>query len=135
MSLSANTLVYTDKGLVKISHVHLSHRLWDGENWVEHGGRTYAGLRPTTEILGVQGTRGHNILCQKRGWYRFADVKRLSPAPFDLSVAAPYLPLRPLSYTFLSITAFCYNIKAAGPFDCFTIQTLNGAAVVYGEDI
>ena len=59
--------VLTDQGLVPIEHVTRAMRVWDGENWVEHGGAICKGEQNTIGYDGVIATPDHKVWTQY-GW-------------------------------------------------------------------
>lgn len=62
---SAETRVLTDRGVVPIVDVTLNDLLWDGVEWVRHGGLAYNGLKETITLAGVRVTPQHEFLCGK----------------------------------------------------------------------
>lgn len=73
--LARGTLVLTDDGEIPIEQVTLSHRVWDGENFVEHRGAVCRGVRPTIEHDGIVGTPDHEVMTDA-GWETLADAAR-----------------------------------------------------------
>jgi superfamily II DNA or RNA helicase len=65
--LSADTLVLTDKGLCKINHITLDHKVWDGVNFVNHGGAVCRGVRQVVTYDGLTGTPEHRVMTEY-GW-------------------------------------------------------------------
>jgi hypothetical protein len=59
--IAEGSMVLTDKGLVPIEEVTLEHRLWDGENWVEHEGVIYKGEREVITYEGLTATEDHLV--------------------------------------------------------------------------
>lgn len=53
--------VLTDKGLVSIENVTEEHLLWDGEEWVEHGGVVYKGRKKVMDYGGLRATKDHLV--------------------------------------------------------------------------
>lgn len=53
--------VLTDSGLVPIEKITSKHRLWDGENWVNHEGVIYKGKREVIEYEGLRATPDHLV--------------------------------------------------------------------------
>lgn len=53
--------VLTDKGLVPIENVTEEHLLWDGEEWVEHGGVVYKGRKKVMDYGGLRATKDHLV--------------------------------------------------------------------------
>lgn len=65
--IAAGTLVLTDHGPVPIEDVQQHHRIWDGVEWVEHGGVIFKGYRETIDWGGVRLTPDHKVLTEA-GW-------------------------------------------------------------------
>ncbi len=59
--LAGGTIVVTDKGPVPIEDVTASHRVWDGESWVSHGGALCLGSKSVILAQGVYLTSDHRI--------------------------------------------------------------------------
>lgn len=59
--LSADTEVLTDTGWKPIIKVSLNDKLWDGEQWVNHTGLSYNGMKKTIELDGLRLTADHLI--------------------------------------------------------------------------
>ncbi len=59
--LAADTKVLTDRGPVPIIQVTRQDRVWDGIEWVAHGGCAYRGDKETGTWLGVRLTADHLI--------------------------------------------------------------------------
>ncbi len=61
--LGPDTLVLTDHGYIRIVDVTTKHRVWDGEEWVQHSGLAARGNRKVLKVCGVQLTPDHRVLC------------------------------------------------------------------------
>ena len=59
--IAEGQLVLTDKGLVPIERVTLDMKLWDGEEWVTHGGIVYRGKKEVIEYDGLTATTDHFV--------------------------------------------------------------------------
>jgi hypothetical protein len=59
--ISEGSLVLTDSGLVKIENVKLAHKLWDGVEWVAHGGIVSTGVQNAITIDGVTATEDQEV--------------------------------------------------------------------------
>ena len=81
--LAADTEVLTERGWVPIIGVHPHERVWDGVEWVNHGGLTYQGKKPTTIINGVRMTPDHEVLTE-RGWRCASSCEGLRRADFRM---------------------------------------------------
>ncbi|MCH5185202.1 MAG: hypothetical protein J1F64_03665 [Oscillospiraceae bacterium] len=53
--------VLTDKGLVPIENITLSHKLWDGSEWVSHDGVVFRGYKEVITYEGLTATRDHLV--------------------------------------------------------------------------
>lgn len=67
--LARGTLVLTDHGEVPIEHVTRGHKVWDGENFVEHGGAVCRGVQRVIEYDGLIATPDHEVWTND-GWTR-----------------------------------------------------------------
>lgn len=65
--LAYDTEVLTDKGWKNIIDVKKADMLWDGVEWVQHGGLVCQGVKQTISINGVRMTPDHKILTNE-GW-------------------------------------------------------------------
>lgn len=81
--LAADTEVLTERGWVPIVQVTTSDRVWDGVEWVNHGGLTYQGKKSTTVLNGVRMTPDHEVLTEK-GWLRASSCEGLHRADFRM---------------------------------------------------
>jgi len=75
LCLEGGTDVLTDRGWVQLTDVQLSDRLWDGVEWVRHGGLSFNGYDLTMPVDGVMMTRGHEVMTDD-GWKAAQDCKR-----------------------------------------------------------
>lgn len=60
--LGGGTPVLTDRGWIPIERVSEDHRLWDGVEWVRHGGLVAKGVKPVVNVAGIELTPDHLIL-------------------------------------------------------------------------
>lgn len=67
--LARGTLVLTDKGEVEIQNVTLDHKVWDGENFVQHSGAVCRGVQQVIEYDGLIATPDHEVWTND-GWTR-----------------------------------------------------------------
>lgn len=67
--LARGTLVLTNKGEVEIQHVTLDHKVWDGENFVQHSGAVCRGIQQVIEYDGLTATPDHEVWTND-GWTR-----------------------------------------------------------------
>ena len=59
--IAAGSLVMTDRGEVPIEDVRITDRLWDGDQWVKHGGVIHSGDKFTITHDGVTATPDHLV--------------------------------------------------------------------------
>jgi hypothetical protein len=76
LCLAEGSKVLTDRGLVAIENVRGYDRLYDGVNWVEHGGVVYNGVRDVITYAGLSATPDHKVYSEK-GWRSFITCARL----------------------------------------------------------
>lgn len=89
----AETEVLTDTGWKRIVEVTKQDRLWDGDNWVSHGGVLDQGLQECIDLDGVAVTPDHLILTEL-GWKSASQVQdvNLSYRKSALKLACSRLP-------------------------------------------
>ena len=59
--------VLTDSGLVPIEDITLDHMVWDGVNFVRHGGTVCRGVKPVMSYDGLTATPDHKVMTYD-GW-------------------------------------------------------------------
>ena len=59
--IAENSLVLTDKGLVKIQDITEDMKLWDGEEWVKHDGVVFKGYKEVMTYEGLTATADHLV--------------------------------------------------------------------------
>ena len=71
--LSGKTLVFTHRGMIRLNNIRLEDRIWDGYEFVKHGGLINQGVQEVVSWQGLQGTKDHLI---KNGnkWNRLIDM-------------------------------------------------------------
>lgn len=62
--LGPDTQVLTDRGLLAITEVKSTDKLWDGQEWVSHEGLQDNGVRPVVHVDGITATPDHLINTQ-----------------------------------------------------------------------
>lgn len=67
LCLKYDTNVLTDRGWIEIQSVLPSDRVWDGVEWVGHGGVVFNGVRQVVDCAGVWCTEDHLVL-SSCGW-------------------------------------------------------------------
>jgi hypothetical protein len=91
---AAETPILTDRGWVPIVDVKPGDQLWDGVEWVGHGGLVDQGQRETVWLDGVRATPNHEILTPA-GWStagRLARVESAVDLSLAIDMAASWLP-------------------------------------------
>jgi hypothetical protein len=73
--IAAGSLVLTDHGLVPIENVSSDMLLWDGEEFVSHGGAIRKGKQEVISYAGVTATSDHKVWTP-RGWLSLAEAAR-----------------------------------------------------------
>jgi superfamily II DNA or RNA helicase len=73
--VARGTLVLTDVGEVPIENLTLAHRVWDGENFVEHSGAVCRGVQKVIEYDGLIATANHEVWTHE-GWTQIQDAAR-----------------------------------------------------------
>jgi DNA polymerase I-like protein with 3'-5' exonuclease and polymerase domains len=59
--IAEGQLVLTDKGLVPIEQITLGHKLWDGVEWVKHGGLSFMGTKEVITYGNLTATPDHDV--------------------------------------------------------------------------
>lgn len=120
--IHADELVYTDKGYIPIKRIDKDHKLWDGENWVTHGGNIFKGFKAVISYGNLTATKDHLV------WVEHMDA----PVPFILAAQNSWK----LKYTgsqemvgnlsFKKIEGIhpVYDILNAGPNNRFTVSNV-----------
>ena len=62
--IAEDELVLTDRGLVPIQNVTLSHRVWDGREWVAHDGVVCRGEKEVVTYGGLTATSDHMVFIE-----------------------------------------------------------------------
>ncbi len=75
LCVARGTLVMTDCGEVPIEQVTTQMKLWDGVEFVSHGGVIFKGVKPVIHYAGLTATEDHNVWTGD-GWERFAACKQ-----------------------------------------------------------
>ena len=92
--LGPDTLVITDRGLVPIEEVRATDKLWDGVEWVLHGGLVDRGPKAMIELNGLELTPDHPVLLGET-WFEAQTVasdphwSRLASANASGSLRSP----------------------------------------------
>lgn len=72
LCLAKGSLVLTDSGLVPIDKVKMTHKIWDGTNFVTHGGAICNGIQEVITYQGLTATAGH-LVHTAEGWRAFGE--------------------------------------------------------------
>lgn len=64
--IAEGQLVLTDSGLVPIEKITSEHKLWDGENWVSHGGLIDKGIGKVITYEGLTATPDHLVWVERQ---------------------------------------------------------------------
>ena len=67
--------VLTKRGLVRIDHIECDDLLWDGVEWVRHGGLVYKGHKEIITYAGLTATPDHKVYT-RQGWETFGEASR-----------------------------------------------------------
>lgn len=75
LCLARDSQVLTNRGLVCIQNVTRHDKVWDGENFVSHGGAICKGVQNVITYQGLTATPGH-LVHTLDGWRTFGDCAR-----------------------------------------------------------
>jgi hypothetical protein len=119
--LSAGTRVLTRRGWIPIIHVRLNDQLWDGEEWVDHDGVCFMGVKPTISLSGLELTPDHEILTGGSRWESARSVL-MNASAFASALSLGSLPSSDMKNGFLQQENYgdglpCADVRAAGPSD------------------
>lgn len=87
---AAGTLVVTNSGPKPIEHVSVLDLVWDGQEWVHHGGVVCRGTKETLEHSAVRATPDHEVLTAG-GWVAWSEVRRC-PSTFQSALSSATSP-------------------------------------------
>ncbi|MBK8799428.1 MAG: DEAD/DEAH box helicase family protein [Anaerolineales bacterium] len=73
--VARGTLVLTHVGEIPIEHITLDHKVWDGQQFVNHAGTVCRGVREVIEYDGLVATPDHKVMTDD-GWTRFEEAAR-----------------------------------------------------------
>lgn len=138
---AADTKVLTLRGWVNIVEVYDTDLLYDGVEWVRHGGVVHQGRKEVVNRLGVSATHDHRILMQQHDngaarWKRWGD---LTDEDFDEALSAagddydyvPTLPRNPFRVLISPYHAEVYDVVNCGPRSRFAILTSEGPVIAH----
>ena len=78
--LGGNTLVLTEFGWKRIRDITIEEHVFDGIDWVKHGGLVYQGVRPVGEMFGVVLTPDHRVFTLE-GWKSASQCEGFTTSP------------------------------------------------------
>jgi hypothetical protein len=93
--LAGETEVLTDAGLKRIDSVSDNDRVWDGYEWVSHGGLICQGSKAVVVVCGTHVTPDHLILCSEKDsmqTWRAAGALSRSELKLAIGLAMSSLP-------------------------------------------
>lgn len=64
--IAEGQLVLTDKGLIPIEKVTVNEKLWDGVNWINHGGVIFKGIKTVFTYDGLTATPNHLVWVERK---------------------------------------------------------------------
>lgn len=76
--LAGDSEVFTHAGFVRLDEIRLSHKVWDGISFVEHGGLIFRGVKSTIDLGGVRMTPDHKVLVN----YEWVEASNLPHVTF-----------------------------------------------------
>ena len=65
--IAEGQLVLTDQGLVPIEKITLAHKVWDGVEWVSHGGVAFMGIKEVITYGNLTATPDHDVWTVQSG--------------------------------------------------------------------
>jgi len=131
--LAADTDVLTDRGWVRIVDVRETDLLWDGVEWVSHGGLIYQGNKHTTVYDGVEMTPEHRILTEG-GWHevRTAQAEGLHGAAVRMPYGHREEVRHRADHAALSLESRpVYDLRNAGPRSRFVVRGRTAPLIVH----
>lgn len=132
-----NTMVLTDSGYVPICRLSQDDRVWDGVEFVDHGGRINKGARLAICLDGVRVTASHPVYMGDE--WETALALQYNGEKFEqaLAVGGKNLPWNAreggMPYSDVYYEGDVYDILDAGPRNRFTIATDSGHLIVHNS--
>ncbi len=84
LCIARGTRVVTDRGTMPIENVCAHDKLWDGNEFVQHGGVVAVGVKQCIEVNGNWMTPSHEVLTP-HGWFQAQDLSMLNLNPEQLT--------------------------------------------------
>ncbi len=106
-----------DKAVVPIQQVQAHHLVWDGANFVEHGGVVWQGYKPVWRWNGLTATEDHVVFTPegemtfKQAVDKWMPLMDANGCPRECNAYPEYLGFRPV-----------YDILNCGPLNRFTVS-------------
>ena len=88
--LATGTRVFTSRGIIPIECLNATDLVWDGVEWVSHGGVLDNGVQSVESHRGLTATPDHEVLTE-HGWVEWGAVLT-SPFLFDSALDSASLP-------------------------------------------
>jgi len=125
--IAKDELVLTHQGLVPIQDVTLAHKVWDGENWVSHGGVVYRGIRDIIHYGPLKATMDHIVWVDPYNSYSLIQVVvgnyDLLETGFDeVALYASSDIRKDCRFNGIETGVEVYDILNAGPNNRFTVS-------------
>ena len=119
MCFAAIRGILTNNGIKPIIEVTLADLVWDGLEWVTHGGVLLQGAQNVVDIKGVRVTPDHPILCGRNRWLPAALLQKENILSLALDsgsenlklLATSWLKKAGLSLLSLDVRAAILNIR------------------------
>ena len=136
LCLAEGSRVLTEKrGLVPIEKISKCDRLWDGVEWVSHGGAVCRGEQNVIEYEGLAATPGHLVKTAEQAWPPFGDAAIQQIPIVQTGISGIAIPEcaglfsrgrnhRAVSQTFRQAKRRVWDILDAGPRNRFTCEGL-----------
>ena len=109
--------VLTDRGYVPIQHVTMGDKVWDGLEWVEHGGVVCNGVREVIQYEGVTATPDHRVLVGDT----WVEIQHARDQAYTIQ-SVKWCPPAGLGYRESRSAVAVYDILNAGPRNRFTVN-------------
>ena len=77
-------------GWTRIERVRLDHQLWDGRNWVAHGGVVESGEKQVVEYDGVVATPDHQVFTSTNEYTTLAEARDLGCSLYRGELPCPF---------------------------------------------